>query len=96
MKCVHEDSMLLKENAKCSKRAYGSRARIILMKSETATVSIRKWRFQSTRGDHLRIATVAVSDFIRILRAREPYARFEKFIFSFSSMESSCTHFISS
>ena len=50
--------------------AIGSRRLVV-------AVSIRKWRFQSTRGEHLRIGTVGVSDFIRILRAREPYARFE-------------------
>ena len=60
MKRVHEDSMLLKENINFSKRAYGSCARRILMKSETATVAIRKWSPRVDRNLHLRIVRVAV------------------------------------
>ena len=61
MKRVHEDSMLLKEKIFFSKRAYGSCARRILMKSETATVAIRKWSPRVDRNLHLRIETVATN-----------------------------------
>ena len=40
---------------------YGSRARRILMKSETATVAIRKWSPWVDWNLHLRIETVATN-----------------------------------